>query len=227
MRMRSLVPLLLLLAAASHLLTGCVPYTVGTTAATAPEGELQTTTSIALVPVGVEYRDDEDDIQDGYSGAYFLASTGARFGIGPSTDIGIYAPGYSGIVVNAKHQFQAAQPGAPLGWAAMGGMGVINGGLNAHLEATLIASGREDLIATPYGGMRFMQTFPLSSEAVSDLPTIGPFGGVRLGTTDLGISLEVGVFYDDSALDLRTNSIIVVPSVSLHGAGLLQVLLGR
>lgn len=225
--MRTLASAFVLFIALSTLVVGCVPYTVGTTAATAPEGELETATSIALVPVGVEYRDGEGDTQEDYSGAYFLVSTGARFGIGPSTDIGIYAPGYSGVVINAKHQFQKAQPGAPLGWAAMGGMGVINGGLNAHLEATLIASGREDLIATPYGGMRFMQTFPLSSEAVSDLPTIGPFGGVRLGTTDLGVSLEVGVFYDDSALDLRTNDIIFVPSVSLHGAGLLRALMGR
>ncbi len=150
-----------------------------------------------------------------------------RFGIGPSTDIGHLRAGLSGVVVNAKHQFQAAQPGAPLGLAAMGGMGVINGGLNAHLEATLIASGREDLTVTPYGGLRLMQTFPLSSEAVSDLPTIGPFGGLRLGTTDLGISLEIGVFYDDSALDLRTSDIIVVPSISLHGAGLIRGLMGR
>ncbi len=220
--MRILVSLLVLFGLAS-VLTGCVPYTVGTTAATVPEGELQTTTSLAFIPSGLEYDDDED----AYTQPYFLASTGARFGIGPSTDIGIYAPGYLGVVVNAKHQFQVAQPGAPLGWAAMGGMGVINGGLNAHLEATLIASGREDLTATPYGGMRFMQTFPLSSEAEYDLPTIGPFGGVRLGTADLGASLEVGVFYDDSALDLRSRDIIVVPSISVHGSGLIRALMGR
>jgi hypothetical protein len=206
--------------------SGCVPYTVGTTADTAPEGEVQTFSSVALVPAGLEYSDDEGEVRDNYATSYLLASTGVRFGVGPQTDIGVYLPGLSGVVVNAKHQFQRARPGAPLGWAAMGGAGVINGGLNAHLEATLIASGREDLTATPYGGLRLMQTFPLSTEAVSDLPTIGPFGGVRIGSTELGVSFEVGVFYDDSALGLRDTDIIVVPSLSLHGAGLLRGLMG-
>jgi hypothetical protein len=218
----------LLTAAALLALAGCVPYTVGTTADVAPQDEVQVTTSIAVVPGGFEYdafSEGESD-EETYSSSYILATLGARFSIGPNTDVGVHAPAFSGIVVTAKHRFQQAQPGAPLGLAAMGGAGFINGGEHAHFEATLIASGREDLMATPYGGLRLMQTLPLSEGAAHDLPTVGPFGGIRLGSPDLGVSLEVGVFYDDSALDIRERDFVVVPSVSLHGARLLEVLRG-
>jgi hypothetical protein len=211
--------------------TGCVPYSVGTTAHTVPEGEVQSSSTFTIVPSGLEYDTDFYDEYDGSdaeqeSVAVPYASAGVRFGVGPDTDVGVYSPGFSGLVVNAKHRFQQAQPGAPLGVALMGGTGVINGGLNAHFEATLIVSGREDLTATPYGGVRFMQTFPLSTESVSDTPTVGPFGGLRLGTNDLGISAEVGVFYDRSALGIRDRDVIVVPSITLHGLALSRVLRG-
>lgn len=76
----------------------------------------------------------------------------------------------------------------------------------------------------PYGGVRALQVFPLSTSAVSDSPTIGAFGGFRMGTTYSGVSFEVGVFHDRSALDLRDGDIVVVPSITLHGLDFLRML---
>lgn len=225
--MRALPLVLLVTLVAS----GCIPYAVGTTAETVPEGEIASSSTYMVIPGGVEFDpsyegDRVDDSRDETDVPVPYAAAGARFGVGPNTDIGVYSPGFSGVVVNVKQQLQRAEPGAPLGVALMGGAGVINYGLHAYLEATAIVSGREDVVATPYGGVRIMQTIPLSSEAVSDTPAAGGFGGVRLGDRDLGVSAEVGVFYDRSALGLRERDVVVVPSVTLHGDRLFRILRG-
>jgi hypothetical protein len=61
-----------------------------------------------------------------------------------------------------------------------------------------------------------MHVLPLNDIAVSDTPTLGLFGGVRLGSGRRGFSPELGIYYDRSALGLRSSNIIVVPSVTLH-----------
>lgn len=72
-----------------------------------------------------------------------------------------------------------------------------------------------------------MQVFALTEDAVDDDPTVGVFGGLRIGTERLGVSPEVAVFYDRSALELRDHDIIVVPSLTVHGNQLLEALFGR
>ena len=69
---------------------------------------------------------------------------------------------------------------------------------------------------TPYGGLRAMQVVPITRGAVSDSPTLGLFGGLRLGDDDFVLSPEIGVYYDRSALHVRNASVIVVPALTLE-----------
>ena len=92
------------------------------------------------------------------------------------------------------------------------------------MELTVLGSGRTRHALTPYGGLRVMQVAPLARGAVHDSPTAGGFLGLRIGRSAFGISPEVGVFYDRSALELRKRNVIVVPAISVHGDILDQLL---
>ena len=62
-----------------------------------------------------------------------------------------------------------------------------------------------------------MHVLPISSGAVSDTPTVGVFGGMRLRIgTSFSLSPELGVYHDQSALGLRDSDVILVPSITLH-----------
>jgi hypothetical protein len=99
----------------------------------------------------------------------------------------------------------------------MVGGGIVNWGEHAHLEATLITSAPESDRFTPYGGLRAMQVIPIDKGAVHDSPTLGGFLGARIGTLTAGISPEIGIFYDHSALHLHKGNILFVPAITLHG----------
>lgn len=64
---------------------------------------------------------------------------------------------------------------------------------------------------------RGMDAMTAKSAAPSDRPTAGGFFGWRIGSRDLGIAPEIGVFYDHSTLGLRRSDFIVVPSVTFYG----------
>ena len=95
------------------------------------------------------------------------------------------------------------------------GGGVINWGEHALIQATLMASGREDGPMNPYYGVRAMQAIPITSGAVSDQPTIGVFGGLQIGNRWFSVRPELGIFYDHSALGLRQNDLLIVPAFTL------------
>ncbi len=144
-----------------------------------------------------------------------------RFGLDDRSDFGIRSQTMSGVIGTYKRRLTAVIDG---GTAIMLGGGFVNGAQHAHGEVTLITSGREGGQVTPYGGIRALQVVPLSSVAVSDSPTIGGFGGIRLGQRDAGVSLELGVFYDRSALKLRRGDVVIVPAINVHGASLPKML---
>jgi hypothetical protein len=116
----------------------------------------------------------------------------------------------------------------------MPGFGFVNFASHAHFEATLLVSGYEPMGAAtrversplfvPYGGLRVMQVAPLSPDAVHDTPTAGGFLGLRIGSPEFGVSPEVGVFYDHSALGVRKGNVVVVPSLNFHGDELIRIL---
>lgn len=215
-----------LLAAPVLLVAGaCIPYATGTTALPAPQGEVVPSASVYFIPGGMERLVEGDST----GGSYFGMDWEARFGLDERSDLGIRAPGIMGITVTYKRRVDGnPEPTGPA-LAYMVGAGVVNAGEHAHFEASFLASGRqtEDVGVTPYAGIKAMHVLPMVEEAVSDDPTVGAFAGLRIGTEALGISPEIAVFYDRSALGLRDHNWIVVPSFTFHGDELVRRLFGR
>lgn len=213
-RVRATVPVLLCIGAAN----GCIPYTVGSTAVPTPPGETDVTASVFFLPAGVELRDSSASLP-----IYSIDLEG-RFGVSERADVGFRFTSLSGAVVTYKRLLR--DPNDDRDWAAawMVGGGVVNAGLHAHLEGSLLFSGGERASVIPYGGLRIMQVVPINEDAVSDTPTAGAFVGFRVGSRDLGVSPEVSVFWDRSALDVRDSEFIAVISISLHGERLIRLL---
>lgn len=200
--------------------TGCIPLTVGSTARPVPVGERVRSTSFYVVPNS--FHDSTSD----RSLSRFGMDAEVRFGLDDYSDLGVRVTSLSGVVANYKRRLNGNSdaPGAAV--AIMAGGGLLNWGDHAHLEATLIASAADNDRFTPYGGIRAMQVFPINRGAVHDSPTIGGFFGTRFGSLTAGISPEIGIFYDRSALGIRKRSVLFVPAITLHG-GIGQFPFGR
>jgi hypothetical protein len=190
---------------------GCIPLTVGSTAEPVPVGTTVYSTSMYVVPNSF------DDTLSNRSFPRYGVDPEVRFGLDEHSDIGVRAPSFSGIVANYKRRLNGLPAAGGPATAFMVGGGFVNWGEHAHLEATLITSGAENVRFTPYGGIRAMQVIPLNKGAIHDSPTLGGFIGARLGTRASGISPELGVFYDNSALRIRKGNILVVPAITIHG----------
>lgn len=208
----------------------CIPYTVATTAEPVKVGQRSTTLVTYAMP-SVKMIDSAR--ADRPSSASTLASDmELRWGADDRSDVGVRVTSMSGIVLNYKHLISA--PASRTAVAIMPGAGIVNAGQHAHMELTLLASRREPkpeelgaaLPILPYGGLRIMQVAPIAEGAVKDEPTIGGFVGVRIGRLDWGVSPEVGVFHDPSAMHVRKRSTIVVPAISVHGDAAIHALRG-
>ena len=207
MSLRSTFALLLL-----GLATACLPYTVGSTAQTLPVGTTSRTAMAYVIPNAVEIDDDT-------SGSIGTPMRGTdlelRRGLDDHSDIGVRFPAFSGAVVSYKRRIAGTSAPESAALAMMIGGGFVNLAEHGEVEFTLIASGRESNVLTPYGGLRAMHVVPLSSSAVSDKPTAGGFLGARFLFGDLEVKPELGVYYDPSALGLRSRNVIFVPAVGL------------
>lgn len=205
--------------------TGCIPYTVGSTARPVSRGDRATTMSTWVMP-------SFGDTTFGERSSALMIDYETRWGIDDKSDAGVRAVG-GGLVFNYKRLLSG--PSSIYDVAVMPGMGFVNWGNHAYFESTLLASKRPttpqkklarqftgDVL--PYFGLRVMQVAPLNSGAVHDRPTAGGFLGVRFGTETFGVSPEVGVFYDHSALGVRRNDLVIVPAISVHGTELIRIL---
>ena len=190
---------------------GCIPLTVGSTAEPVPVGTTVYSTSMYVVPNSV------DDSVDNRSFPRYGVDPEVRFGFDERSDIGVRVPSFSGIVANYKRRLNGVSGAPGAATAFMVGGGLVNWGDHVHLEATLITSGEDNDRFTPYGGIRAMQVIPINKGAVHDSPTLGGFFGARIGTRAAGISPEIGIFYDHSALRIRKGNILVVPAITIHG----------
>jgi hypothetical protein len=199
--------------AAPLLLTGCISYSVGTTARPVPQGEFRPNLSVYFVPNGIENARNDTRTD---SLAYASADFEGRWGLSDVSDLGLRVPAGSGAIVNYKRLISGVNDPKRTAVAVLVGTGIVNFGNHAYFEAGLIASGPEDKYV-PYGGIRAMHVLPLSSGAVRDTPTAGFFGGVRMRvSTRFSLSPELGVYHDKSALGLRKREIILIPSVTFH-----------
>ena len=224
-RSRTALLALLLAVVLVPFLGACIPYSVGTTAMPVARDTTHTSLLVTVLPsVGV--------IDSTRGASYLSADAEVRRGIDSVSDFGLRAvSGLSGVVVNYKRLL--TRTNEPVMIAVMPGIGFLNVGRHAHFELTLLASRREARVVNgrterlrivPYGGLRGMQVAPLDRYAVHDEPTVGAFAGIRLGTNTLGISPEVGVFHDRSVLGHRQSSVVVVPTIAVHGDDLLEML---
>src|SRR5688572_19496466 len=176
-------------------LTSCISYSVGTTARPTPEGEFQPNLGVYFVPNGIEDINDDED-GSGVSLAYASADFEGRWGLDGKSDLAIRVPAGSGAILTYKRLVNGPNDPERLAVATIVGGGIVNFGNHAYVEGGLIASGREDR-HVPYGGIRAMHVMPISSGAVSDDPTVGVFGGMRLRVGDIfSISPELGIYHD-------------------------------
>jgi hypothetical protein len=191
--------------------TGCLPYTVGSTAQTVPAGQTTGASSYYFVPNA--YKRPEDTLATPMAGV----DREWRHGLDSRSDLGLRLTSGLGAVINYKRRFRDYGDGGPA-VAYMVGGGIVNAGLHAHFEGTVVASGDERASLVPFGGVRAMQVFPISAGAVHDLPTLGAFGGVQLGDHGFTLRPELGVFYDQSALRVRSGNFIIVPAITIQRA---------
>src|SRR5258705_5864670 len=189
---------------------GCIPLTVGSTAQPVPVGTTVQSTSMYVVPNSFDDSSDRSLPRYGVDPEF-------RFGLDDHSDIGVRAPSFSGIVANYKRRLNGVSQAPGAATAIMVGGGLVNCGDHAYVESTLITSAQDNDRFTPYGGVRAMHVIPINKGAVHDSPTLGGFFGARIGTRTAGISPELGVFYDHSALRIRKGSILVVPAITIHG----------
>jgi len=190
---------------------GCIPLTVGSTAQPVPVGTTVYTTSVYVVPSSFE------DTVNSRSFPRYGVDPEVRFGLDDHSDIGVRVPSFSGIVANYKRRLNGVSEAPGQATAVMLGGGLVNWGDHLHLEATLMTSAGENDRFTPYGGLRAMQVIPISKGAVHDSPTLGGFLGARIGSRIAGISPELGVFYDHSALHIRKGNLLLVPAITING----------
>jgi hypothetical protein len=189
--------------------TGCLPYTVGSTAHTLPKGQSTRSAIVYYIPDAIGLSG--DSIATPMRGADFET----RYGLDDKSDLGFRVPAYSGAVLTYKRRFAGTSAPESPAMSIMAGGGFVNWGEHAETELTVMASGRSGDIVTPYGGLRVMQVFPLSRSAVRDTPTAGGYVGMRLRFGDMDVSPELGVYHDKSALGVRSTNYIIVPGVSV------------
>lgn len=211
--------LLLVLAALTVSLGGCVSYAVGTTARTVEPREIQPS---AVLQVASGRRDVSRGDEPGRAG--FTVGNEARLGLDDRSDIGVRILGLGSITATYKRRL-TGEVGSDAGAALLVGGGIV-GTSHLHAEATLVVSGGPidaERRITPYGGLRVQDLTPFGNDDLNSRPAIGAFLGGRFGWPDLAISPELGVFYSPSPLAFD-DDVIVVPSVTVRGERLVKAL---
>ncbi len=209
---------MLLIAAVST--SGCLPYTAGTTAQPEEIGEAVPYSGLSWLPVGDIVTTDSASGGDP-SGSLLVPRVGLRVGVDHASEVWVEMPGVVGVIVGYKRRVHGTPEADTWAAALSGSLGYVNGGEHLFFGASMYISGPEDRrTLVPYGGLRFMHVLPRWENAVEDEPVIGAFLGLRVGNRDMSVSPELGVYYDESALGIRSNRIIFVPGVTIRGLAL-------
>jgi len=193
----------------SGLAAGCLPYTMGSTAATVPRGEQRTTVSLAA-----SFGDRSLDEPPETPLAILDAET--RLGIADGRDIGLRITGISGAVLSYKQRLRGTAQGSALSAQIEGG--VVKAGSLAMGGLSLLASSADAQRTAIFGGVRYLPVARLTREADRESPTIGAFVGVQLRRASFVLLPELSVVrgYDDVIAHRATW--FVIPSLSLTRA---------
>jgi len=204
---------------ASLVATGCLPYTIGSTAQTTPKGEISKTTMAGFaIGVGGRFADSNTVSPEGN---LLLSDQEIRFGIDDGADIGLRVTSGSGLVANLKRRHRGASHADSAAFATSLGVGIVNFASHALFEGALHFSGNRRASGVPYGAVKVMHVVPISRGALRDTPSAGAAFGFRFGDSDVSVSPEIAVWYDRPVSGIRTGNVVVVPSVTLNGLSFL------
>ncbi len=190
----------------STVAAGCLPYSMGSTAAIVPRGAQQTTFSLAA-----SFADRSLDSWPETPITMLDAET--RIGISNRSDAGLRITGISGAVISYKHRVLGAAQSAALSAQVEGG--VVKAGALAMGGLSVLVSSASTQRNVLYGGVRYLPVARLSRDADRENATIGAFLGVQLRRASFVLLPELSVVhgYDDFIAHRATW--FFIPSLSL------------
>ena len=206
-----------LLALAASMVDGCIPYGVGSTARTVKPNQTRYSVTTYVLPRDLGLQ------KFPHAPVFVGADIEVRRGIDYKSDIGVRFAGVEGIIVSYKRQLTNPERTRGPEVSAMVGGGFITMLPFGELEGTLIVSDREEGRFTPYGGLRAAYTSPMTTGVTRRPLTYGGFGGLRAGSPDAGVFVELGVFRDKSTLVPSTKNVAIVPSITITTGFLTQL----
>src|SRR3982750_681459 len=112
--------------------TGCLPYTVGSTAQTVPAGQTTGASSYYFIPNAFKHPEDT------VAAALVGVDREWRHGLDARSDLGFRVTSGLGAVMNYKRRFRDYGDGGPAVAYLVGG-GIVNAGEHLHLEGTVVA----------------------------------------------------------------------------------------
>ena len=206
-------------AALGTLLAGCVPYAVGSTAATESAGRVVPDATFQYASRARLHTD--SDSRGEWNDPAVSLDNGVRLGLDAYSDVGLRLVGLSGALVTYGRRL-TGPTGGDAGTKAVVGAGILGGGSHYHVEATLVASPGGAGQVVPYGGLRAQYLGAFAPDAIA-VEGVGAFVGGRFGWPDLAVTPEIGVFYSPSPF-VGQDDWVVAPSVTVRGDRLLRAL---
>lgn len=189
----------------SSVVTGCLPYTMGSTAATVPSGTQRTTLSLAA---SFGDRSADGPVETPIS----VVDAETRIGLSDRSDAGLRISGVSGAVVSYKRRLSGSARGAALSAQVEGG--VVKGGALAMGGISVLASSDDMKRNALFGGVRYLPVAPLTRDAERESATIGAFLGLQMRRASFVFLPELSVVrgYDDWIA--HRAAWFVIPSIS-------------
>jgi hypothetical protein len=186
---------------------GCLPYTMGATAATVPRDSVVATVSLSRGSAAIASRSE-------YDIPFPTLDVEARAGIDAASDLGLRVTSLSGLVVSYKRRLLGAADGPAV--AGQFEAGIVHLGDHGLGGLSLLASGGETAVAAPFVGARVLALAPFRARAARSGPVAGGFAGMRFGAGRVALLPEVAVFRDPNQGDRQGRQWFVVPALGVR-----------
>lgn len=186
---------------------GCLPYTMGATAATVPRDSVIALVSVSSGSTAIATRSE-------YDIPFPTLDMEARAGIDASSDFGLRVTSMSGLVASYKRRLLGAAGGPAV--AGQLEAGVVHLGDHGLAGLSLLASGNEAAVAAPFVGARVLALAPFRARAARSGPVAGGFAGIRFGAGRVALLPEVAVFRDPNQGDRQGRQWFVVPALGVR-----------
>ncbi len=190
-------------------MTSCLPYAMGSTAATARPDQLNMSTVFSVVRLS----DSSVSLTSGRPSA-LMYDVEFRTGIDDRSDMGVRITTASGLVGSYKRRLSGDETRGGFAFQVEGG--VVNMADHIMGGISLVGSGSEYSTIGGFGGLRVLAVAPIAAGAARDQASIGAFAGARLDFLRFMAFPEISVYYDRSALNLRRSNVLIVPSFTIR-----------